>query len=121
MDTTRVCTVTSKKHCAVLPAASVAVYETRERPAGKFVPEGGEAVTVGSETASETSTGSYVTGVPADDSVDACTSAGHVRVGGVVSSTMTRNVHVAVLPEASVAVAVTVVLPSGKVLPLGGE
>jgi hypothetical protein len=36
------------------------------------------------------------------------------------SKTVTLNVHVAVLPDVSVAVQVTVVVPSGKQLPDGG-
>jgi hypothetical protein len=43
-----------------------------------------------------------------------------VIVGFSVSFTVTVNVQVAVLPEASVAVQVTVVVPFGKVEPEGG-
>jgi len=46
--------------------------------------------------------------------------AGHMIVGSCISLTVTVNVHEAVLPEASVAVAVTVVVPNWKVLPDGG-
>jgi len=41
-------------------------------------------------------------------------------VGGCTSFTVTVNVQLAVLPAASVAVAVTVVVPTGKVLPDAG-
>ena len=34
--------------------------------------------------------------------------------------TVTVKLHVALLPQVSLAVAVTVVVPTGKVLPLGG-
>ena len=42
-----------------------------------------------------------------------------MRSGGVVSCTVIVKVSVAVLPALSVAVHVTVVIPSGKVLPDG--
>jgi hypothetical protein len=45
---------------------------------------------------------------------------GHVIVGAVVSTVITVNEQVAVLPLASVAVQVTVVVPNGNVLPDGG-
>ena len=48
------------------------------------------------------------------------TAAGHVIVGGVVSRTVTGKEHEAVLPASSRAVAVTVVVPSGKTLPRDG-
>ena len=40
--------------------------------------------------------------------------------GGVVSTTVTVNVQVEMLPAASVATAVTVVVPTGKTDPEGG-
>jgi hypothetical protein len=46
--------------------------------------------------------------------------AGHVIIGGSVSLTVTVNEHVAVFPDASVAVQVTVVVPSWKVEPEAG-
>ena len=46
--------------------------------------------------------------------------AGQVIVGFCASTTVTVNVHEAVLPAASVAVAVTVVVPTGKKLPDAG-
>jgi hypothetical protein len=45
---------------------------------------------------------------------------GQVIIGGCVSTIVTVKLHVAVLPDASVAVAVTVVVPFGKVEPDGG-
>ena len=53
--------------------------------------------------------------------VTAVTFAGHVITGGCVSFTVTVNEQVAVLPAPSVAVAVTVVVPFGKVEPEAGE
>ena len=46
--------------------------------------------------------------------------AGHVTAGACVSCTVTVNVQVPVLAEASVAVHVTVVAPTGKVEPDAG-
>jgi hypothetical protein len=46
---------------------------------------------------------------------------GTVTAGGVVSVTVTVKEAAPVLPEASVAVQVTVVAPSGNVEPLGGR
>ena len=46
--------------------------------------------------------------------------AGHVIAGASVSCTVTPNEHVPVFPTASVAVHVTVVVPTGKVEPLAG-
>src|SRR5215207_1311173 len=45
---------------------------------------------------------------------------GTVRLGAVVSTTVTVNVVVAVLPAASAAVQLTVVVPMGKTLPEAG-
>jgi hypothetical protein len=47
--------------------------------------------------------------------------AGQVTTGFSVSFTVTLNEHVAVFPEASVAVQVTLVVPNAKVLPDAGE
>src|SRR5438445_695086 len=47
-------------------------------------------------------------------------SAGQVIIGGSVSLTVTVNVHLAVLPAASVAVQITGVAPFANNLPLGG-
>jgi hypothetical protein len=46
--------------------------------------------------------------------------AGHVIFGGSVSLTVTVNVQLVVLPEASVATLVTVVVPLGKLVPDAG-
>ena len=45
---------------------------------------------------------------------------GQVIDGGCASTTVTSNMHIAVLPAASVAVDVTLVVPTGKVDPDGG-
>ena len=46
--------------------------------------------------------------------------AGQVITGGILSTTVTVNAQIAVLPAASVAVAITVVVPIGNVLPETG-
>ena len=46
--------------------------------------------------------------------------AGHMIAGGCVSFTVTVKLHDAMLPEVSVAVAVTVVVPFGNAVPDGG-
>ena len=46
---------------------------------------------------------------------------GQVSVGEAVSATCTTKVQLAVLPPPSVAVQVTVVVPTGKVAPEAGE
>ena len=54
-------------------------------------------------------------------SVDLVMFAGHVMVGPSVSLTVTVKEQLAVLPDASVAVHVTVVVPFAKVEPEAGE
>ena len=54
------------------------------------------------------------TAVPAVLSCSAVTSAGQVITGGIVSSTLTKTVSLALFPNAFVAVTVTVVPPSGN-------
>ena len=46
--------------------------------------------------------------------------AGQVMTGGVASRTVTVKMQLALLVEVSVAVHITVVVPAGKVEPLGG-
>ena len=53
-------------------------------------------------------------------SVDLVMFCGHVMVGFSVSVTVTVKLQLAVLPEASVAVQLTVVVPTGKVEPDAG-
>ena len=54
-------------------------------------------------------------------SVDLVMFEGHATVGFSVSLTVTVKLHVAVFPDASVAVQLTVVVPIGKVEPDAGE
>ena len=65
-------------------------------------------------------TGMKLTTVPESDACGTVMSAGHSIVGFSVSLTVTVKEQLAVLPDASVAVLVTVVVPFGKVEPEGG-
>ena len=99
----------------VLPAASVALHTTTWLP----VVYGPKGLAVGINTPLTVST---AVAVPSDTGVRTAVarieiSAGGVTIGGVVSCTVTANIALVLLPEASVAVTVTVVIPSGKVEP----
>ena len=101
-------------HVLVLPEASVAVTVTVVIPTGKKLPEAGELVTVTPGQLS-VAVGVKETFAPHWPGVlPTMMFAGQVTIGGCTSFTLTVNVHVAVLPEASVTVAVTVVMPTGK-------
>src|SRR6266849_1674216 len=104
------------------PAGSVAVQVTVVAPAGTVEPEGGLQLMVRVEVALSGSVAptAYVTTAPLALVATAVMSAGRLRVGAVVSSTTTVAVAVPVLPAASVAEQVMVVVPSGKVLPEAG-
>jgi hypothetical protein len=101
-----------------LPAPSVAVTVTVVLPTGKVEPEAWlyESVT---EQASEAVAAKVAVPLAAPGSKVPYTRPGQLIEGGVTSLllTVTVNEHVAVRPEASVAVAVTVVVPTVKVLP----
>src|SRR6266851_5683051 len=105
------------------PAGSVAVQVTVVAPAGNVEPEGGLQLIVRVEVALSGSVAptANVTTAPLALVATAVMSAGRLRVGAVLSSTTTVAVAVPVLPAASVAEQVMVVVPSGKVLPEAGE
>jgi len=115
-------TVTVKVHGAdVLPAASRAVQVTVVVPIVKNVPLAGEQVVVTAEQLSEAA-GVKVTLAPHwPGALPVTMLAGQAIVGAVVSFTVTVNVHDAVFLDASVALHVTVVTPSGNELPEAGE
>jgi hypothetical protein len=116
-------TVTVKEQVAVFPAASVAVQVTVEVPMGKKDPEAGEQLTsIGPGQLSVTVGLGYVTIAPfSPGSLGTVTSAGQVITGASVSSTVTVKEQLAVFPDGSVAVQVTVVVPTGKKEPEAGE
>src|SRR5258708_2297873 len=100
-----------------LPLVSVTVQVTRLVPAAKS--DGALLVT------EATAQLSLVTGAPRATLVapqpalaETVTSAGQVMVGDSVSLMVTVKVQVLLLPLESTAVLVTVVIPTGKVLPL---
>ena len=106
-------TVTVWLHVAVSPALSVTVQITVVVPSGK---------TVGALFVTEaTPQLSFVTGTPRftevavhPEFVKTEIAAGQVMVGGKLSETVTVWLQVAVKPELSVTVQITVVVPSGK-------
>ena len=116
-------TETVKLHEAVLPEVSVAVQVTVVVPTGNIEPEAGLQTTVTpgqlSVAVAEKLTGRLIEG---GQVAAAATKmfAGQVIAGGCVSLTVMVNEQLAVLPEASLTLHVTVVMPLGKVEPDGG-
>ena len=96
-----------------LPEASVAVQVTMVTPTGNTA--GASLVIAGSRSARSVAVAiPMLTWVPAGSLVVAETFAGTCSVGRVVSVTATVWVAKALLPDASCAVQVTVVMPTGK-------
>jgi hypothetical protein len=112
-------TVTWNDADELFPAASAAVHVTVVVPSGNVEPDAGVQLELVTPTASVNVTVNP-TGAPDALVASAVTSAGTPIAGAVVSWTVTWNDAVAVLPLVSVAVHVTVVVPSGKVDPLAG-
>ena len=98
---------------AVLPEGSVATLVTVVAPRLKVLPDAGvlttEALQLSLAVTLKLTTAPQLLLAEATLML-----AGQVIVGGVVSLTVTVCVHVDTLPDASVAVHVTVVLPTGK-------
>ena len=114
-------TVTVKVEDELLPEASVAVQVTVLTPMAKSLPEAGVQTTVTPgqlSLAAGAVKETVAVALPA--SVLTLMSAFLPMTGASVSFTVTVKVEVEVLPEASVAVEVTVVTPIGKVLPEAG-
>ena len=116
-------TVIVNEQLLVLPAASLTPHVTVDVPFGNVEPDGGAQV--GAATPgqlSDTVGAGYVTTAEHfPESVPVTTLAGQVIKGGCVSLIVTVNEQLAVLPEASLTVQVTVVVPFGNVEPDGGE
>ncbi len=88
----------------------------------KNEPEAGTHATVEPGQLSDTTGAAKVTAAPHwFGAFPTVTFAGQVTVGFCVSLTVTVNEHEPVLPDASVAVHVTEVVPCGKNEPDGGE
>jgi hypothetical protein len=103
---------------------SVTVQMTRLVPVPNVKSPGASLITVDTAQLSLVLTGTPITTlltvhIPTSAFVN--TSAGQVIVGASVSLTMTLNVQLVLLPQPSVAVQVTLLVPTVKVVPLAGE
>jgi hypothetical protein len=105
----------------LLPDASVAVQFTVVEPSGNVAPEPGVQLTAGAGSTLSLTVTENGTLAPAGLVASAVLGPGTERVGAVVSRTLTLNAVEVELPDASVAVHETVVVPSGNVLPEAGE
>nr|WP_240394198.1 hypothetical protein [Desertimonas flava] len=106
----------------MLPAMSVAAQLTVVVPNENVDPDDGEHTGVTDPlTASVDVAPEYVTTAPDGPVASAVTSLGAVTCGAVVSTTVTVNEPLPVLPAVSVAEQVTVVEPSANVEPDAGE
>ena len=111
-------TVTVKVQLAVLPLSSVAVQVTVVVPMPRMLPEAGTATTATTLSQSSVAVGRSKVATAWQRSFAAKVRLeGQVITGSVVSSTVTVKLQVLELPAASVAVAVTVVVPIAKVEP----
>ncbi len=113
-------TVIVKVQLSLLPAASVAVLVTVVVPFGNVEPDAGLETTVTPGQLSVAVTLKLTTAEHFPRSFACVTFAGQVITGFSVSATVTVNEQVDVLPDASVAVLVTVVVPFGNVEPDAG-
>jgi hypothetical protein len=112
-------TVTSKSALPVFPWESVAVQVTFVVPSGKVLPEAGLQLTGTGPSTLSFALAEKVTVVPPVDSVSTEKSSGTVTTGAVVSLIVTVTVKEAepVFPCESVALHMTVVVPTGNLLP----
>ena len=114
-------TVTVKLPLAVLLCASVAEQLTVVAPNANVPAEAGEHATKTEPSTRSEDEAVNVTTAPEELVASAVMFAGKFRVGGVVSCTMTVKLPLDVLPCASVAEQLTVVVPSANVLAEAGE
>jgi len=112
--------VTVKLQLAVLPDPSVAVQVTVAIPVENTEPDAGAQATVGIENVSLADGVKFTTVEHEPGSALLVILAGQVITGGVASITVTVKVPIRVLPTPSVAVLVTIVVPSGNAEPEGG-
>ena len=113
-------TTTLNEPADVLPAASLASHVTVVVPSGKVEPEAGAHVTTGPGSTESVTPTLYETTAPDGPAASATIVPGSVMLGSVLSPTTTSNESLAALPVASVALQVTVVVPSGNVEPEAG-
>src|SRR5205085_700878 len=112
-------TVTVNCAVAVLPCPSVADTSTIVDPTGKSAPGACEVATSTGPSTRSRADASHVTSVQGPVASRA-NGAGLESEGAVESVTVTSKEHEPTLPWASVAVQVTVVVPTGKGLPEAG-
>jgi hypothetical protein len=113
-------TVTVNEAAPLLPRASVAVHVTVVAPTGNVDPLAGVQLTATLPSIPSFAVAVYVKGAPVAPVASTVAWAGTVTTGPVVSVTVTVKDAVRLLPRASAAVQLTVVVPSGKVDPLAG-
>ena len=116
-------TFTWKVHTATLPARSVEVIVTKVIPTGNTLPDAGTMVVVMApgQLSVTAGVGKFTTALHRFGSLlTTSPTVGQAIVGACVSFILTVKEQVAVLPEASVAVTFTVVVPTGKKLPDAG-
>jgi hypothetical protein len=113
-------TVTLKLPFAVLPAPSVALQLTVVVPIGNVDPDEGEQLTATLPETASLADAENVTTAPLLELADVLMSAGRLKAGGVVSTTVIVNDPFDELVELSVAVQLTVVAPSANVEPDAG-
>ena len=104
-------TVTVKEQVEILPWPSLAVAVTVVAPNAKVEPLAGLYVKVAVPQLSEAVAAKVTTWVQSPAAAFTLKLAGQVMLGAWLSFTVTVKVQAEVLPEASVAVAVTVVFP----------
>src|SRR5690242_4033570 len=108
-------TLTLNEPRATLPAWSVAVQVTSVVPIANVLPDAGVHTTGTLPSTRSVAVGWNVATAPSGPVAVSTWSAGTVSAGGVVSTTVIWNVVDAALPALSVAVQVTVVVPTGNV------
>jgi hypothetical protein len=114
-------TVTLNEQLLSLPLASRAVQTTRVVPLPNRVPEGGAQVVDAREQLSDEVAANVTLASQRPGSVEATIFAGQAITGSSLSVTATVKLQRLVLPLASVATQVTVVVPMGNRVPEAGE
>jgi hypothetical protein len=113
-------TVTVKEAAPLLPRASMAVHVTVVAPSGNVAPLAGAHVAGTAPSMLSVADVVKLKGAPVAPVASTLAFAGTVTTGPIVSATVTVKAAARLLPRASVAVHVTVVVPSGNVAPLAG-
>ena len=112
-------TVTVKLQFVIVPQVSLALVRTVVVPIGNVLPLGGFAVTKGGGLQPPVALAVKNTTAPFELVAVTVMLEGQVsEMGGL--TTVTVKLQLVLLPQVSLATLVTVVVPIGKVLPLGG-